>query len=112
MVELDECNRILVTNPFADDSPTSSSNNHDILVTLTENHPLRSRSVSPTRRCNTSTTPSVTVVVDSEGETRARLTGPQRWVGSSTADAEEEQTTGDAHPGGGDTIIHPVRSPE
>ncbi|KAF8550857.1 hypothetical protein OG21DRAFT_1487464 [Imleria badia] len=108
MLELDESNQILVTNPFSDESPTSSSNNHDILVTLTEDHPLRSRSVLPAPRCNTPSIPSVTVA-DSEGETRVRLTGPLSLDGSSTADAEENQTTvRDASRGDGDTIIHPV----
>ena len=106
MVKLDEHNQILVTNPFADDSPTLSSNNHDILVNLMEDHPFCSPSVSPARRCNTSTTLSV-AIVDSEGETRARLMGPQRSVRSSTMDAKEDQDTGDASPGGGDTIIPP-----
>ena len=113
MLELDECNRLLVTDPFADDS-FSSSNNHDTLVTLTlnsssEHHPLRSRSVSPARRRNTSVT-----AVGSEGET-PRLTRLLSLDGSSAeeaTDSEEDRTTGSGATRGGtssDITIHPVR---
>jgi hypothetical protein len=113
MLELHECNQLLVTNPFADYSFTvSSSNNHDTLVRVipasSEHHPLRSRSVSPARRCNTSVT-----VVGSEGET-PRLTRLLSLDGSSAevaADSEEDRATGsEATRGdtGNDIIIHPV----
>jgi len=118
MLELDECNQLLVTNPFADDTSTvSPSNTHDALVTLTlnpssEHHPLRSRSVSPACRCNTRSIPTVTVV-GSEDETPPRLTRVLSLDGSSprvAADSEEGGTTGsEASRGGGDVIIHPVR---
>ncbi|KAI9571761.1 hypothetical protein HD554DRAFT_2169014 [Boletus coccyginus] len=115
MPELDECNQLLVTNPFADDSSAvSPSNTHDTLLTLThksssEHHPLCSRPVSPACRCNTRSIPTVTVV-GSEGETPPRLTRVLSLDGVA-ADSEESRTTGslsEASRGGSDVIIHPV----
>ena len=120
MLKLDECNQLLVTNSFADDNFTlSSSNNHDSLVTLTlnsssEHHPLRNRSVSLPRRCNTPSIPSVTVV-GSEGETRpglTRLLGLDGFSAEVAAHLEEDRIFGGEATRcgtGNDVIIHPVR---
>ncbi|KAG8214273.1 hypothetical protein J3R82DRAFT_11088 [Butyriboletus roseoflavus] len=117
MLEFDEYDQILVTNLFADDGSTvSSSNNHDAFIThrlnsSSEHHPLRSPSVSPARRCNMPSIPSVTVI-DSEGEMQPRLTSLLSSDGLSVeVAAEEDRTAASEVPcSGSDTIIHPVGS--
>lgn len=102
MLELDECDQLLVTNPSADDS----ADNHDTFVIL---HPLRTRSTSPVRRCDTSSIPSVTVF-GSEGETRPRLTRLLGLDGLSADEAGEEAASDSEEPqDSSDIIIHHVR---
>lgn len=116
MLELDECDQLLVANLFTDDSPTvSRRNNHGIFPTLildsSEHHPLRSRSVSPARRCHTPGISSVTVPRIA-GETLPGLTRQLSLDGSSAVTAEEDRITGGASEvpqGGSDAIIHQVR---
>lgn len=110
MLELDECDQLLVTNPFADDvAPGSSTKNNNTLVTLTsdsssDHHPLRTRSASLECRY-TSSIPSKTVT---GSETRPKLTC---LLGLDGLPAEEAAggVISEAPQGDSDIIIHPVR---
>lgn len=90
MLELGECNQLLVTDSFTDDGVVvSSKSDHDTLTfgSLSDQHPLRTRSVSP-KRCSASI-PSVTNV-DSQSGTRPRLTRMLNLSGSFTEGVSEE----------------------